>query len=151
VAHTPYDICQDETVPTYNIFVGNLSLDATDEDLKAAYGALGPIHSASIGRERGSGRSKGFGFVNFLTEEGRSKALSLEHRDSVPVRGQKAKAYPSDTKNTLYVGNLPRSIKSEDAKKEIERITSLSVHNIALKTGSTAFPRLRVNSCANAP
>ena len=45
------------------LFVGNLSFDVTQADLRAAFGAYGPVNSADIVMDRSSGRSKGFGFV----------------------------------------------------------------------------------------
>jgi RNA recognition motif-containing protein len=46
-----------------NIFVGNLSYDMTETDLRAAFEACGQVASASIIMDRATGRSKGFGFV----------------------------------------------------------------------------------------
>jgi RNA recognition motif-containing protein len=46
-----------------NIYVGNLSFDSTDEDLRQAFEAFGQVESAQVIRDRASGRSRGFGFV----------------------------------------------------------------------------------------
>jgi len=46
-----------------NIYVGNLSYEATEEDLKQAFGAFGQVESVNIIKDRYSGESKGFGFV----------------------------------------------------------------------------------------
>ena len=46
-----------------NIYVGNLSRDVTEEDLKQAFGAFGQVATASIIADRFSGESRGFGFV----------------------------------------------------------------------------------------
>jgi RNA recognition motif-containing protein len=46
-----------------NIYVGNLSYNATEEDLKEAFGAFGEVASANIIRDQYSNQSKGFGFV----------------------------------------------------------------------------------------
>jgi RNA recognition motif-containing protein len=46
-----------------NIYVGNLSYDATETDLKAAFEAFGQIQSATIIKDKYTGDSKGFGFV----------------------------------------------------------------------------------------
>ena len=46
-----------------NIYVGNLSYQLTEDDLKAAFGAYGEVESSRIISDRNSGRSKGFGFV----------------------------------------------------------------------------------------
>jgi len=46
-----------------NIFVGNLSRELTDEDLRKAFEAFGQVVSATIIRDKYTGESKGFGFV----------------------------------------------------------------------------------------
>ena len=45
------------------IYVGNLSYEATEEELREAFGAHGQVESVTIIRDRDTGRSKGFAFV----------------------------------------------------------------------------------------
>lgn len=45
------------------IYVGNMSYDTTEDDLKKAFEAMGQVASVSIIKDKFSGRSKGFGFV----------------------------------------------------------------------------------------
>ena len=45
------------------IYVGNMSYDTTEDDLKQAFEALGQVASVTIIKDKFSGRSKGFGFV----------------------------------------------------------------------------------------
>jgi RNA recognition motif-containing protein len=46
-----------------NIYVGNLSFEATASDLEAAFGAHGTVQKAQVVTDRDTGRSRGFGFV----------------------------------------------------------------------------------------
>jgi RNA recognition motif-containing protein len=46
-----------------NIFVGNLSYDVSEAELRQAFEAHGEVSSASIIMDRMTGRSRGFGFV----------------------------------------------------------------------------------------
>jgi RNA recognition motif-containing protein len=46
------------------IYVGNLSYDVTEDELKRQFDAYGEVTSASIPMDRDSGRPKGFGFVD---------------------------------------------------------------------------------------
>lgn len=46
------------------IYVGNLSYDTTEDELKRQFAAYGEVTSASIPIDRDSGRPKGFGFVD---------------------------------------------------------------------------------------
>jgi|SRR5688572_9898192 cold-inducible RNA-binding protein len=57
------------------LFVGSLSYQANDDDLKAAFDAVGQVVSAKVITDRETGRSKGFGFVEMATEEEAQKAV----------------------------------------------------------------------------
>ena len=46
-----------------NIFVGNLSYETTEDEIRQAFQAHGEVTSAAIIMDRATGRSKGFGFV----------------------------------------------------------------------------------------
>jgi len=46
-----------------NIYVGNLSHEVTEEDLRQAFEAFGQVESVNIIKDRYSGESRGFGFV----------------------------------------------------------------------------------------
>ena len=46
-----------------NIYVGNLSYEVTEEDLQKAFEAFGQVESVRIIKDKYSGESKGFGFV----------------------------------------------------------------------------------------
>jgi RNA recognition motif-containing protein len=58
-----------------NIYVSNISYTATDEALQEAFAAHGTVESARIIRDRLSGRSRGFGFVEMPNEEEGRKAI----------------------------------------------------------------------------
>jgi RNA recognition motif-containing protein len=53
----------------YKLFVGGLPFSTTDDELKAAFAAHGTVASATVVRDRDSGRSKGFGFVEFENDD----------------------------------------------------------------------------------
>jgi RNA recognition motif-containing protein len=59
-----------------NIFVGNLSYDTTDSDLNAAFGRYGAVQRASVVRDRDTGQSRGFGFVEMTNSTEAAKAMS---------------------------------------------------------------------------
>ncbi|HPM81490.1 MAG TPA: RNA-binding protein [Candidatus Anammoximicrobium sp.] len=58
-----------------NIYVGNLSFDATDDDLRTAFGQFGAVSSVSIIRDRETGRSRGFGFVEMANDDEGKRAI----------------------------------------------------------------------------
>jgi len=51
-----------------NIYVGNLSYEVTDEELKEAFEVFGQVESARVVKDLYSGRSRGFGFVEMPGE-----------------------------------------------------------------------------------
>jgi len=59
-----------------NIYVGNLSYDVTEDDLRASFSAFGQVASANVIKDRETGRSKGFGFVEMPTQEEAQKAIA---------------------------------------------------------------------------
>lgn len=45
------------------LYVGNLAFEATEDDLRRAFGQYGTVNSAQIVMDRDTGRSRGFAFV----------------------------------------------------------------------------------------
>lgn len=52
-----------------NIFVGNLDFNVTEEELKELFGEKGEVTSVRIIKDRFTGNSRGFGFVEMANEE----------------------------------------------------------------------------------
>src|SRR5947209_3802124 len=59
-----------------NVFVGNLSFQTTDGDLQAAFAAYGSVEKASVVRDRDSGQSRGFGFVEMSDSNEAQRAIT---------------------------------------------------------------------------
>ncbi|NLF67531.1 MAG: RNA-binding protein [Candidatus Anammoximicrobium sp.] len=77
-----------------NIYVGNLSFDATDDDLRTAFSQYGSVSSVSIIRDGETGRSRGFGFVEMSNdEEGKMaiEGLNLQRIDGRAVTVNEAR------------------------------------------------------------
>ncbi|MCK4504942.1 MAG: RNA-binding protein [Candidatus Aegiribacteria sp.] len=71
------------------LFVGGLPWATTDEGLRKAFEEFGEIEEANVVRERDTGRSRGFGFVTFDSEEGAKAAQEGMHGQEIdgrPVR-----------------------------------------------------------------
>ena len=58
-----------------NIYVGNISYDTSEEDLRNAFEAFGEFDSAKIITDRDTGRSKGFGFVEMADQSNGESAI----------------------------------------------------------------------------
>jgi RNA recognition motif-containing protein len=59
-----------------NIFVARLNFKTRREDLEAAFAKFGQVASAKIVKDRETGRSKGFGFVEMPNDEEGNRAIA---------------------------------------------------------------------------
>lgn len=57
------------------LFVGSLSWNTTDQSLREFFATVGNVISAQVIMDRQTGRSRGFGFVEFETDEDAQKAI----------------------------------------------------------------------------
>lgn len=62
-----------------NLFIGNLPYSATEEQLKEFFSQAGNVESARIVMDKFTGRSRGFGFVEYSTEEEAQNAIATLH------------------------------------------------------------------------
>jgi len=59
-----------------NIFVGNLSRDVTEEDLRQAFSAYGKVDKVSVLKDKFSGEPRGFGFVEMESKAEAQAAIN---------------------------------------------------------------------------
>lgn len=65
-----------------NIYIGNLSYEVTEEDLKEAFKVFGEVDTAKVIKDNYTGRSKGFGFVEMPAKaEAQSAIEDLNGKD----------------------------------------------------------------------
>ena len=69
-----------------NIYVGNLSWSMTDEDLNTLFSEYGTVTSAKILKEKNTGRSKGFGFVEMEDDEAAKTAIATLNESEIQGR-----------------------------------------------------------------
>lgn len=70
-----------------NIYIGNLSREVTEEDLRQAFKAFGEVTSAKIITDKFSGESRGFGFVEMAAKtEGQAAITGLNGKE---LKGQR--------------------------------------------------------------
>lgn len=66
----------------YKLFVGGLPYATTDDELREVFAAHGTVASATVVKDRETGRSKGFGFVEFENDdEGKAAEKALNGAD----------------------------------------------------------------------
>lgn len=59
-----------------NIYVGNLSYDTNDNELREAFGAYGTVTDARVIEDKYTGRSRGFAFVEMANKDEGEKAIA---------------------------------------------------------------------------
>ena len=57
------------------IHVGNLAYNVSEDDLRGLFSSIGKVSSVNVIKERSSGQSKGFGFVEMLNNSEADKAM----------------------------------------------------------------------------
>jgi len=90
-----------------NIYVKNIDSEVTDDEFRDLFEKHGPITSASIARDE-QGKSRGFGFVNYIQHEDAS--VAVEKLNDTDFKGQK-----------LYVGRAQKKHeREEELRKQYE-------------------------------
>ncbi len=68
------------------LYIGNLSYSTTDEELKSIFSDAGNVESANVIKDKFSGRSRGFGFVEMSTDQEATKAIEMFNEKEVDGR-----------------------------------------------------------------
>ena len=76
-----------------NIYVGNLSHGVTDGELNAVFSEFGEVSSANIIKDKRSGRSRGYGFVEMPNDSEANEAIKA--LDDSPLQGRNIKVNPA--------------------------------------------------------
>jgi RNA recognition motif-containing protein len=84
---------KERKVESVNIYVGNLSFQMTEEDLRAEFAKFGKVSKASVVKDKWTGKSKGFGFVEMpsLSEA----EIAIKKLDGASVKGRNLKVNES--------------------------------------------------------
>lgn len=69
-----------------NIYVGNLANSATEDDLRQAFEAFGEVSNINIIKDRFSGESRGFGFVEMPTKTEAESAIEALNGQEIQGR-----------------------------------------------------------------
>jgi len=85
---------------SFKLFVGGISWDTTEDSLRDAFSKFGTVDSVAIIKDKYTGRSRGFGFVEMTTEEEGKKAV--EGLNGKPLDGREIvvnEARPREDRN----------------------------------------------------
>ncbi|KAG9451441.1 hypothetical protein H6P81_011406 [Aristolochia fimbriata] len=103
----------------FEIFVGGLDREATEEDLKKVFSEVGQVTEIRLMKISGTQKNKGFAFLRFATiEQARRAVNELQHP---MVNGKRCGVSPSQDSDTLFVGNICKSWSKEVLKEKLAK------------------------------
>ena len=93
-----------------NIYVGNLANTVSENDLRDTFQAFGEVSKAAVIKDKFSGESRGFGFVEMSSREEATKAISMLNGRDLKGRALKVnEAKPkTDSSRSGGFGSGPR-------------------------------------------
>lgn len=86
---------QSERYLLMNIYIGNLSFNTTEDTLKTLFGEFGELESVKVIKDRFSGRSKGYGFIEMPSNSEADQAIKALNGNRID--GSHIKVKPADS------------------------------------------------------
>ena len=86
------------------LFVGSLSWNTTSDELRNAFAACGEVTEVKVVMNRDTGRSRGFGFVTYESEDGAARAIETldgSTLDGRSIRVDRANERGGDTRKSV--------------------------------------------------
>jgi RNA recognition motif-containing protein len=84
------------------LYVGNLPFSTTEDELRTMFAQAGNVVSVSLIKDRDTGRSRGFAFVEFSTQAEAEKAVSLFNNTPLENRTLKVNLARPREENTKF-------------------------------------------------
>jgi cold-inducible RNA-binding protein len=85
-----------------NIYVGNLPFTASEDDVRQAFAAYGTVSSVAIIKDRETGQSRGFAFVEMPNSEEGTKAINA--MNGTPLKGRALKVNEARPREESFGG-----------------------------------------------
>src|SRR6185369_3651211 len=86
----------EEATISSTIFIGNLSFETTEEELRGVLGEIDPSVRVRIGTDRVTGRPRGFAFAQF--SDAARAADAIRRFDAFELRGRRLRVNDADDK-----------------------------------------------------
>jgi len=87
-----------------NIYVGNLPNSVSENDLREVFQAFGEVSRASVIKDKFSGESRGFGFIEMPNKDEADKAISLVNGKDLKGRTAKVNEAKPRTDSSMSGG-----------------------------------------------
>jgi RNA recognition motif-containing protein len=123
-----------------NLIVNYLQTNVNEEDLDRLFSEYGMIHSLKIVRDKATGISMGFGFVNFETNEAACRAADA--LNGLELHGKRIKvsvarpAWKANIHSNLYIANLPTGFTENDTISLVGPELALHVEHVRMLKNS---------------
>lgn len=101
----------------FEVFVGGLDRDATEEDLREVFSEVGEVTEVRLMKNPVTQKNKGFAFLRFATVEQAKRAVS-ELKNPM-INGKQFGVAPSQDSDTLFVGNICKTWTKEALKEKL--------------------------------
>ncbi|KAI3826841.1 hypothetical protein L1987_00899 [Smallanthus sonchifolius] len=103
----------------FEVFVGGLDKDATEDDLRKVFSAVGEVSEVRLMMNAQTKKNKGFAFLRFATVE-QAKRACVELKNPV-VHGKQCGVSPSQDSDTLFLGNICKTWTKEALKEKLKK------------------------------
>ncbi|CAK8560013.1 unnamed protein product [Lathyrus sativus] len=114
----------------FEVFVGGLDKDATEDDLKKVFGEVGVVTEVRLMMNPQTKKNKGFAFLRFENVEQAKRAVA-ELRNPV-INGKQCGVTPSQDSDTLYLGNICKTWTREALKEKLKHYGVTNVEDVTL-------------------
>ncbi|KAG8363463.1 hypothetical protein BUALT_Bualt19G0025100 [Buddleja alternifolia] len=114
----------------FEIFVGGLEKDATENDLKEVFNEVGEVTEVRLMMNPQTKKNKGFAFLRFATVE-QAKRACIQMKNPV-VHGKQCGVTPSQDSDTLFLGNISRSWTKEALKEKLKHYGVENIEDMTL-------------------
>ncbi|GAB2270798.1 hypothetical protein Dimus_005665 [Dionaea muscipula] len=114
----------------YEVFVGGLDKDATEEDLRKVFSTVGEIVEVRLMMNNQTKKNKGFAFLRFATIEQAKRAVT-ELKNPV-VNGKQCGVSPSQDSDTLFLGNICKTWTKEALEKKLKHYGIENIEDFTL-------------------
>ncbi|MQM03042.1 hypothetical protein Taro_035820 [Colocasia esculenta] len=118
------------------VYIGNIPLDASEEDLKSFCEAIGEVVEVRVMKGKDSADNRRYAFITYRTKELASKAIkdlnntelkaSMYHLQNAFLLeiflGKRVKVSASQAKHRLFIGNVPRNWAEDDLKDVVTKV-----------------------------
>ncbi|XP_019449888.1 PREDICTED: heterogeneous nuclear ribonucleoprotein R isoform X2 [Lupinus angustifolius] len=114
----------------FEVFVGGLDKDATEDDLKKVFSVVGVVTEVRLMMNPQTKKNKGFAFLRFETVEQAKRAVA-ELKNPV-INGKQCGVTPSQDSDTLYLGNICKTWTKEALKEKLKHYGVTNVEDVTL-------------------